>query len=99
MDEAFIEVDPTSDFSIDNLPYGCYSTRSDGGGEPAASASAPRRLCVALGECVVDLHELQKAGLFAGPVLSKHGDVFAEVRAVAMQCNGGESGDRRNQLP
>jgi len=70
--ESFIEVDPSSDFSIDNLPYGCYTSAKHG-------RASTRRLCVALGDSVVDLAELQQAGLFSGPVLSKHGDCFQHV--------------------
>ncbi|GBF94003.1 fumarylacetoacetase [Raphidocelis subcapitata] len=73
--EAFLEIDPASDFSIDNLPYGCYSTRG-GGGNGGAAAPPRRALCVALGNSVVDLGALQRAGLFSGPVLSKHADCF-----------------------
>jgi hypothetical protein len=76
--EAFIEVDPSSDFSIDNLPYGCYSAARGGDGK------APRRaLCVALGDAVVDLGALQRAGLFSGPVLSKNTECFQRVRGPA----------------
>ncbi|KAI8469420.1 MAG: Fumarylacetoacetase [Monoraphidium minutum] len=66
--EAFLDVDPDSDFSIDNLPYGAYTC--------AARGCDARRLCVALGDRVVDLAALQQAGLFSGPVLSKHPDCF-----------------------
>ncbi|OVZ61234.1 fumarylacetoacetase [Pigmentiphaga sp. NML080357] len=49
---AFVEVDEGSDFPIQNLPYGIFST-ADGG----------VRAGVALGAWVVDLHALDRAGL------------------------------------
>jgi fumarylacetoacetase len=48
---SFIDVDPSSDFSIQNLPYGVFST--DG--------LAPR-VGVAIGEYVLDLWELEQDG-------------------------------------
>jgi fumarylacetoacetase len=48
---SFIDVDPSSDFSIQNLPYGVFST--DG--------VAPR-VGVAIGEYVLDLWELEQDG-------------------------------------
>jgi fumarylacetoacetase len=65
---SFIDVDPTSDFSIQNLPYGVFSTR----------ASPLPRMCVAIGNFVLDLRELELAGLigigdpnvFAGPSIN-----------------------------
>src|SRR5258708_6298006 len=47
---SFISIDPTSDFPIQNLPYGVFSAR-DG--------LAPR-VGVAIGECVLDLWELEQ---------------------------------------
>ncbi|MDX3906566.1 MAG: fumarylacetoacetase [Pigmentiphaga sp.] len=49
---AFVEVDPDSDFPIQNLPYGIFSTPAGG-----------TRAGVALGTWVVDLQALQRAGL------------------------------------
>src|SRR6266436_199127 len=65
---SFIEVDVTSDFSIQNLPYGVFSTK-DG--------LAPR-VGVAIGNYVLDLWELEKdgrlsvgeLGVFATPMLN-----------------------------
>lgn len=48
---SFIDVDPSSDFSIQNLPYGVFST--DG--------AAPR-VGVAIGDHVLDLWELEQDG-------------------------------------
>ena len=76
--EAFIDIDPSSDFSSDNLPYGVYTSAKRG--------RDTRRICVALGDRVVDLAELQRAGLFSGPVLSKCPDAFQQVRACSSRC-------------
>ena len=52
---SFIDVDPASDFPIQNLPYGVFSTK-DG--------RAPR-LGVAIGDYVLDLWELEQDGLIS----------------------------------
>ncbi len=65
---SFIDVDPTSDFPIQNLPYGVFSSK-DG--------LAPR-VGVAIGNCVLDLWELEQdgrldvgeIGIFAASVLN-----------------------------
>jgi fumarylacetoacetase len=65
---SFIPVDPTSDFPIQNLPYGVFS---------AKSGLAPR-VGVAIGDYVLDLWELEQdgrldvgdLGVFAGPTLN-----------------------------
>src|SRR6478672_1896139 len=65
---SFIPVDPTSDFPIQNLPYGVFSSR-DG--------LAPR-VGVAIGDYVLDLWELEQdgrldvgdLGIFAAPMLN-----------------------------
>ena len=49
---AFIDVAPDSDFPIQNLPYGVFST-----------AGAGRRVGIAIGDFVLDLAEMAKAGL------------------------------------
>ncbi|XVF75241.1 hypothetical protein PTKIN_Ptkin13bG0171600 [Pterospermum kingtungense] len=58
--KSFVQVHPESHFPIQNLPYGAFRT------QPAA----PARLAVAIGDCVLDLSEIAKAGLFNGPILS-----------------------------
>jgi fumarylacetoacetase len=60
--------DPVNDFSIQNLPFGIFSDRHND----------VRRVGVAIGDQIVDLAALQKAGLLNG---SAQGDGFA--RAVA----------------
>jgi fumarylacetoacetase len=65
---SFIPVDPTSDFSIQNLPYGVFSTK----------AGLAPRVGVAIGDYVLDLWELEQdgrldvgdLGVFAGPTLN-----------------------------
>jgi hypothetical protein len=96
MDDSFVHIDPDSDFSIDNLPYGCYTSAARG-------RAARRRLCVALGDSVVDLAELQRAGLFSGPVLSDHPECFQQVWECGTRIRGrsrrgavwAESGERQ----
>ncbi|MFL5142559.1 MAG: fumarylacetoacetase, partial [Microvirga sp.] len=56
---SFIPVDPTSDFPIQNLPYGVFSTRR----------SLAPRVGVAIGDFVLDLWELeQDSRLDVGPL-------------------------------
>jgi fumarylacetoacetase len=65
---SFIDVGPTSDFPIQNLPYGVFS---------AKDGLAPR-VGVAIGDYVLDLWELEQdsrldvgeLGVFAGPTLN-----------------------------
>jgi fumarylacetoacetase len=65
---SFIDVAPTSDFSIQNLPYGVFS---------AKDGLAPR-VGVAIGDYVLDLWELEQhgrldvgeLGVFAAPMLN-----------------------------
>jgi fumarylacetoacetase len=54
MESAFIHVDPASDFSLHNLPYGIFT--SDKQLNP--------RVCTAIGEYVVDLAYLAERGFF-----------------------------------
>ncbi|XP_060116256.1 fumarylacetoacetase [Heteronotia binoei] len=61
---SFIHVDENSDFPIQNLPYGVFSTKDQ-----------PRhRIGVAIGNQVLDLSAVKH--LFDGPILSKHPQVF-----------------------
>lgn len=57
--ESFIDVKPDSHFPIQNLPYGLARPKS--GGEAF--------LCTAIGEYVLNLAELDMAGVFDGPQL------------------------------
>ncbi|XP_019389253.1 PREDICTED: fumarylacetoacetase [Crocodylus porosus] len=61
---SFIQVEENSDFPLQNLPYGVFSTRDK-----------PRhRIGVAIGDQILDLSAVKH--LFTGPVLSKHQNVF-----------------------
>ncbi|KAL6207203.1 hypothetical protein ACLB2K_024448 [Fragaria x ananassa] len=57
---SFVEVDPSSHFPIQNLPFGVFKP------EPAS----PARPGVAIGDYVLDLSAVAAAGLFNGPILS-----------------------------
>lgn len=58
---CFLDVSPTSHFSLQNLPYGVFTPKAGG----------KKRIGVALGSSVVDLAALSKADLFAGPHLQQ----------------------------
>ncbi|XP_074090114.1 fumarylacetoacetase isoform X2 [Macrotis lagotis] len=63
---SFIPVAENSDFPIQNLPYGVFS-----------SPENPRqRIGVAIGDQILDLSVIKH--LFTGPVLSTHQDVFEQ---------------------
>jgi fumarylacetoacetase len=69
---SFVEVDPTSDFPIQNLPYGVFSS----------AGSAPR-VGVAIGDQVLDLALLQAEGLIDLPA-----GVFADTSINAFMALG-----------
>lgn len=69
---SFIDVPPGSDFPIQNLPYGIFSTQD----KPSP------RMCVAIGDHVLDLLALQAAGLI-GPTA-----VFSEPTINAFMALG-----------
>jgi fumarylacetoacetase len=60
---SWIEIATNSDFSLENIPFGVASTN---GGDPRAATR--------IGEKVIDLHAIQKAGLFSG--LNLPDDIF-----------------------
>lgn len=66
--KSFIDVDPESHFPIQNLPYGVAKPKP--GGEPF--------ICTAIGDYVVNLAELETAGVFDGPELDGK-RVFREI--------------------
>jgi fumarylacetoacetase len=72
---SFIVVDPASDFPIQNLPYGVFST---------AAAPAPR-VGVAIGDCVLDLAVLESEGLID---LAPAFDVFVQGSINAFMALG-----------
>ena len=49
--KSFVDIEPNSDFPIQNLPFGAFSHKDNS------------RCGVALGKYIIDLNELQKAGL------------------------------------
>ena len=59
MEASFIEVTPISHFPLQNLPYGVFSTAQD---------PVPR-IGVAIGEQILDVKAISRAGLFTGPHL------------------------------
>lgn len=73
---SFIPVDPASDFPIQNLPYGVFSTKAD----------LKPRLGVAIGDFVLDLNELAQAGKFGAVDRS----VFASSSLNAFMALGPE---------
>ena len=80
---SFIAVSEDSDFPIQNLPYGIFSTQDNVSLGHAWCASirvcvlflqAKRRMGVAIGEQVLDLSVVAPL-FFTGPVLSAHPQV------------------------
>ncbi|NXD15856.1 FAAA Fumarylacetoacetase, partial [Nothocercus nigrocapillus] len=73
---SFIQVDENSDFPLQNLPYGVFSTKEE-----------PRhRIGVAIGEQILDLSVIKH--LFNGPALSKHQHVFEQPTLNAFMALG-----------
>nr|XP_034987389.1 fumarylacetoacetase [Zootoca vivipara] len=76
---SFIPVDDDSDFPIQNLPYGIFSTKEQ-----------PRpRIGVAIGDQVLDLSAIKH--LFDGPILSKHHHVFDQPTLNRFMALGWEA--------
>ncbi|MBL8045655.1 MAG: fumarylacetoacetase [Anaerolineales bacterium] len=73
---SFIPVSPTSQFPLQNLPYGVFKPR-DGSA----------RVGVAIGEYVVDLNALDEAGLFAGTAVNER-PVFGQPSLNAFLALG-----------
>jgi len=72
---SFVDVDPTSDFPIQNLPYGVFST----------VASPALRVGVAIGDRVLDLAVLESEGLLD---LAPAFDVFSQSSINAFMALG-----------
>ena len=53
---SWVKVDKNSDFPIQNIPFGVFNTKED---------STPR-VCSAIGDFVIDLHNLMNIGAFKG---------------------------------
>ena len=66
---SWAPVPADSHFPLNNLPYGVFST----------AASPVPRPGVAIGDSVLDLAAVQRAGLFSGPVLSGCSSCFQQV--------------------
>jgi len=62
---SFVDIPPAHHFSIQNLPYGVFTSLSN----------TQPRVGVALGDCIVDLAALHDRGFFTGPLLNK-GKIF-----------------------
>ncbi|MDP2357958.1 MAG: fumarylacetoacetate hydrolase family protein, partial [Beijerinckiaceae bacterium] len=75
---SFVEVAKDSGFPIQNLPYGVFSTSSD---------SRPR-VCVAIGDYVLDLAAVEEAGII--PRMSAQ-SVFRQPSLNALMASGGYS--------
>lgn len=71
---SFIDVDPTSDFPIQNLPYGVFST-----------SGTPPRVGVAIGDFVLDLAVVEATGLLD---LGDAKGVFAQPSINAFMALG-----------
>ena len=97
--KSFIEVAATSDFPIQNLPYGIFSETPNG----------PRRAAVALGDYIVDLAALEQAGLltvetgkhyFNQPTLNAFiesgRDYWSKVRATLQTLLSSEHAELRD---
>ncbi|KAF7648435.1 hypothetical protein LDENG_00156980 [Lucifuga dentata] len=76
---SFIKVDPKSDFSFHNLPYGIFSTQNN----------AKRRVGVAIGDQILDLRVIKM--LFQGPIMSQHQHVFDQPVLNAFMALGYEA--------
>ena len=74
---SFIAVDAASDFPIQNLPYGVFST----------SNSPVARVGVAIGDSILDLAALESEGLID---LAPARDVFAQASINAFMALGPE---------
>ena len=64
--ESWVDVDPDSDFPVQNLPFGVF-TRGDGG----------PRIGVAIGDQIIDMAAVSRAGVFAG--IDLPADVFSQA--------------------
>ena len=64
---SWIPITSGSDFTLDNLPYGVFSTAD----EPR------RRIGVAVGDSVLDLSKISR--LFKGPYMASNQKVFEEA--------------------
>ncbi|EGF81250.1 hypothetical protein BATDEDRAFT_10767 [Batrachochytrium dendrobatidis JAM81] len=76
---SFVPVSPTSDFPIQNIPFGIITT----------AANPTPRPATAIGDYAVDLSVLANAGLFTGPLLAHHAkSVFSQTSLNAFMGMG-----------
>ncbi|KAJ9067020.1 hypothetical protein DSO57_1003726 [Entomophthora muscae] len=80
MSKSFIEVSPESHFSIQNIPFGIFSTQS----EPTP------RVGTAIGDYAVDLKALAHAGLFdqVPEIAAKAKDIFSKSTLNLFMAQG-----------
>uniref|UniRef100_A0A0N4ZNN7 Fumarylacetoacetase n=1 Tax=Parastrongyloides trichosuri TaxID=131310 RepID=A0A0N4ZNN7_PARTI len=76
---SFLNIPSDSQFPIQNLPYGVFSTTNND----------KKRIGVAIGEDILDLSIIKH--LFNGPILSKHQDVFTHETLNAFMGLGKEA--------
>ncbi|XP_067827283.1 fumarylacetoacetase [Heptranchias perlo] len=76
---SFVKVAEHSDFPIQNLPFGVFSTAND----------PTHRIGVAIGDQILDLNVVKH--LFTGSVLSKHQHVFAQPTLNSYMALGCEA--------
>ena len=74
--KSWVTVPPGSDFSIQNLPFGVFRRRS--GGAPAVG--------VAIGEMVLDLAAIHRAGLLSGTAVAGENVFAGETLNQFMAC-------------
>jgi len=77
---SFVSYPADSDFPIQNLPYGVFYRDADHTKRPTIG--------VAIGEQVLDLSVVAKAGLFDGPAIKDHAHVFHEATLNAFMALG-----------
>ena len=74
--QSFIHVPASSHFPLHNLPYGIFTHKSLAG---------QHHIGVAIGEHVLDLAVLSRAGLLQGPCLQGT-DCFEQARSLPLTC-------------
>ena len=65
---SWIPLDPTSEFSLQNLPFGVFSPRSTAASAENDDDDYCRRCGTIVGDTVIDLALLEEAGLFTQPL-------------------------------
>lgn len=84
--KSWVEIDPLSDFSIQNLPFGIFST-----------SNLQPRVGVALGEYIIDLVALSQLGFFQPLLIDEH--VFEKDSLNAFMAMGKRvTRDVRNRI-